>query len=350
MANVDPFAKVTVGDPFRFKAMVHNALIDLINERRIPGMGGGSRIPGHPENETAILVKNATGQDIPQFGVVAITTPSILQSANDQAFRSRHWWNGDTPTSSSIVAITQEPIAKGNTGTETDGRIGPAIMLGQTPAKVNVTDSSHTFCVPSTSTSTLDSAATGPIKLLWYDTSGGSTGNDKWAKVLLLNSSAGGAAASQTHYYAIGAGSNATVASTSWVNSVGPLTEVLGWSLSVNPGSHFSIVSNRIRVATAGKYLINMIAGYAMSTVLIYHVGLALGLNGVADKVVQQAWVDWTNWFGAPGSSQSQILSGSIVKTLAANDDLSAFVGHENDAANSAFVGVDMHIFSLDHF
>ena len=164
------FSPVQPGDPFRPQAMVWNEMLAVLNQnRKIPK----ATIPDREWDRASsveILVKNTTGSDLTRFGIVGIDTPTITAPTSIEDWDGFRVFDGETPTSSSFIAITQEPIL--------NGYVGRAVVVGLTPVLVNITNAAHGYCVPGTSLTQLTSAATqgtNGTKILWKAVSSGAS-------------------------------------------------------------------------------------------------------------------------------------------------------------------------------
>ena len=161
------FSPVQPGDPFRPQAMVWNEMLAVLNQnRKIPK----ATIPDREWDRASsveILVKNTTGSDLTRFGIVGIDTPTITAPTSIEDWDGVRVFDGETPTASSFIAITQEPIL--------NGYVGRAVVVGLTPVLVNITNAAHGYCVPGTSLTQLDSAAAGGTKILWKSVASGAS-------------------------------------------------------------------------------------------------------------------------------------------------------------------------------
>lgn len=173
----DTLATVEAGDKLSIPASDWNALVRMARDYYRSSRISGEDLPADREDETTVLVQNNSGSDVGQFGILKVTAPLVLASASRATYSERHAFTGTIPDATSVFVVTQAPIS--------NGAIGPAIIMGETAAKVNVTDSSHKFAVPSASLSAFDSATSGPAEIVWYDVSGGSTGSNLDARLLI---------------------------------------------------------------------------------------------------------------------------------------------------------------------
>jgi hypothetical protein len=195
MNNGDPFGTVEPGDAFVPSAAQWNMLVRMARDFYRGGRQNGKPAPSPIEDGIEVIVKNNSGLTVPQFGVLAVTAPIILPSASLSTFNERHTYVGVVPDPVTAFVITQEPVANGS--------LCRAVIMGETAACLNVLDSTHQYAVPSTSTQLLDTAESGPARILWKDSTAGcgsgsgsgsgcgSGGNGCRARVLLLNDQGG---------------------------------------------------------------------------------------------------------------------------------------------------------------
>lgn len=135
------------------------------------------RVPDLPKPEAAgsvVLVRNThPTTTIPRFGVIGLGDPAIVPADTteiDRLYvrRGRVLLDGTVPaagTHETKLAIAQAPIAA--------GAIGEAIRGGVTPAILDVTNASHEYAAIDGGVAKLQSAETGPIRILWKGTGTG---------------------------------------------------------------------------------------------------------------------------------------------------------------------------------
>lgn len=161
------------------------------------------------------------------------------------------------------------------------------------------------------------------------------------------------AGGSGSHYYAVAGGSgsvSSAVFSFDDPTASGSGTEILGWSLSVNPGSHFSIVSNRVRVGSTGYYHIDFSGAMDCGSHDIATWCIALYKNSTNIFGVLSAGIeDFTNYGTTSDGAQTKRTDSTIL-SLTAGDDLSARAWQWNDSGNSATVAAGISLVSVDHF
>ena len=172
-----PFDKVAPGDPLRISARTFNTFVEAatayrnrqfdIARRPQPGVVHGN-----------IRIRNDTGGDRQAFDVVSIVGPVFGPDDNLTEFQRRVTMRVGVPDVTAVaagrVAILAEPLAA--------GRIGRAYIYGTCAARVKILDPSHVNAVPVEGvTDYLESAAEGPIQILWNDSV--SIGSVAWSLI-----------------------------------------------------------------------------------------------------------------------------------------------------------------------
>ena len=170
MANIDPFRRLRHGDKLRgLPVPVWNRVLD--------GFGKNLKTDGIPSplgGPVEILVRNTTADALPPRSVVGIDTPTFTYANEPYQFYDRDVMDGEAPTATATIAITQEPISV--------NAIGVARVLGMARVQVYISNENHTHAIPTTLTTQLTSATTGPATILHKDSTG--TGV-KWCVVML---------------------------------------------------------------------------------------------------------------------------------------------------------------------
>lgn len=174
----DTFDKVRDGQPLEIAAATWNALLEAGEDhsrRKVPG-GGGPALDGPLNPAVRVLVKNATGAALAVGSVVALGTPVVSPADYRREAAATPLFPGTVPAATTdAFAVLAEPL-----GIE---EIGRAVLMGVASCNVNVVGATDTYATPKASDSTqLDSAATGPARILWREA--GSSGTKK-ALVLL---------------------------------------------------------------------------------------------------------------------------------------------------------------------
>lgn len=94
---------------------MHNAIADLLSKSET---SSGFGIENN-RDPTTLLIRNDTGAELPQFGIVGIGSPLVSPSDNLTAFMNRLAFAGLSPVQSTYrykFGVTLGPIAMGATG------------------------------------------------------------------------------------------------------------------------------------------------------------------------------------------------------------------------------------------
>jgi hypothetical protein len=140
-------------------------------------------VPGPRDDLPPVVNGSGAAIDAP-FGVLRVTTPVELPADKSTAPYEGLKFTGAAPdaatTSNHRFVVLQEPAG--------DGQPAPAVFVGPTWVKVNVSDESHTHAVAiAGDTAKLASASSG-VQVLWKESGTG----EKWAVVLLGGGGASG--------------------------------------------------------------------------------------------------------------------------------------------------------------
>lgn len=176
MTGGDPLKKVQPGHPFRMPAAAYNAFVDAAADfqRRSLNKGGvDSCGRGYPPG--IVLIRNDSGADVGQFGVLTLGGIVIDPADNEPEFRSGPVFAGIAPVAGKPLAVLQEPVAS--------EKFGRAMIYGVTPVKLNAAAGGAGFAdLISGTSATLVPAMTGPARVLWCADEGESA---VWAVVCL---------------------------------------------------------------------------------------------------------------------------------------------------------------------
>ncbi|MDD5598461.1 MAG: hypothetical protein PHV82_10990 [Victivallaceae bacterium] len=176
--------KVITGETFKVKASTWNTFIDAANHYKNTQMSLGSGALRGNAKTGIVLVQNDSGELLEQFSPV-ILDDLIIQPDDDekeQEFKSRvpvfsgkkvSADNKDMP-----FAILQTPLEL--------EKIGKALLLGVTPAKINIGNESHEYA--KLDASELVSTSSGVGRILWKESGTG----EKWALLQLGGGGSGG--------------------------------------------------------------------------------------------------------------------------------------------------------------
>jgi hypothetical protein len=138
--------------------------------------GAGAPLDSRLGPQLVVHVRNDTGADLPDFGVVTLSDSLLAGTDAEQSQRDTREGpvlKGLLPAADTVIAVTQEPIRK-------DG-IGRATVIGVTPCKLLVNAAGHAAArVIVGDTAKLGSAGDGVPVVYKAATSG-----ETWAVVLL---------------------------------------------------------------------------------------------------------------------------------------------------------------------
>lgn len=179
--------KVRSGEKFEVMASTWNAFIDAANFTKMMRQNtrGGGVSSGLDVG--IVNVQNATENQQYRFGALVIDNIAVPPETSEDEFTScaplylciqATESNKDKP-----FVVLLEPLAPGATGR--------GMLIGTTPAQVNVLDETHGYIEPSTdsgSSGALQSSETGFGRILWKESGTGT----KWALVQLGCGGAGG--------------------------------------------------------------------------------------------------------------------------------------------------------------
>jgi len=172
----DTFRTVKTGEPLAIPAAAWNALMDSARKNATPEVGFNRDSQSGP---VEVSVRNDSGADLPRFGVLSIDAPLISPADNEGEFLGRVAFSGVAITAlnahSFVMAL--EPIL--------DGKIGRATLSGTNTCTVTVGDTRHQFARALAGSNVLITASSGPVRLLWVESS---TGSDKRAVVQIDHS------------------------------------------------------------------------------------------------------------------------------------------------------------------
>lgn len=174
MAN--PLQKVRPGDPLKIPAELYNAMIDAVAAVREMRRTGGNAISGQSSNPFIVHVRNDTGNEVEQFGIIGIGAPIVTKDDNETEFRNnpKHF-SGELPDLEDHAgrwAVVLQHL--------TEDYTGAAVIGGITPVKVDVVSEAHAFAdLKDGDVEKLESADAGPARILWKETGTGT----KWALI-----------------------------------------------------------------------------------------------------------------------------------------------------------------------
>ena len=161
--------KVKSGDPLTIPSETFNTFVDAARDFRERQQSSIASRQPERERNGIVLLKNASGSDRNRFDILGIDSPVIEPAENLNEFQNRVALNGSIPSVTSHAgkfAILQEPV-------KADG-IARAMLVGVTPVRVNVTDTSHAFAdLTGGNASQLASSASSGVRILWKESGTG---------------------------------------------------------------------------------------------------------------------------------------------------------------------------------
>ncbi len=173
----DIYRKRLYGDPLTFPAELYNKLAEVAQEADFDRSQDEERFW---RSNTIIKVRNQSGGNVDQFGILQVDVPTILRTDNSDGFKEQVVCDAITPTGGGKFVILLEPIASGD--------IGRAVASGVCPVQLSATGVGKSYCdSASANSATLAPADTGSARILWTET----TGSDYWALVRFPDSSPG---------------------------------------------------------------------------------------------------------------------------------------------------------------
>ena len=171
--NGDAFTRARTGQPMTISAVAWNACLDAADAHR--KRQGPQGAPGMPIFRQAdiVLVKNASGADVPRFGVLGISGVIVTPADSLEEFQSQVALTGVTPTTASHTGkflICIEPLAP--------NAIGRAWVSGVCYAQVDVTNETDRYAdVRNNDRAKLRTLAAGTARILFTESAGTGT---KW--------------------------------------------------------------------------------------------------------------------------------------------------------------------------
>ena len=170
--------KVRPGESLQIPAKAYNAFVDAARYVRDlqHSIGGAPLRATH--GQTIVLVKNASGSDLPRFGVLEITGVVFSPTDDADGFKSGPVLSGVAPSGNLVgnFVVAMDPIAA--------GELGRAVVGGLSVAYLNVIDAAHEYAdTASGVTATLRTCPAGAARIIWKESGTGS----KWAVVRIGN-------------------------------------------------------------------------------------------------------------------------------------------------------------------
>lgn len=133
----DAFKKVQSGQRLQIPAKAYNAFIDAARAHRasLNSIQPGQR--PRAADSTIVRVRNVSGVDVPQFGVLELSKPDFWSSEEMMKQRVFYGKLPEITIRAGNVVITAEPIPS--------GKCGRAYIHGVVPCRLNVLDESHQY-------------------------------------------------------------------------------------------------------------------------------------------------------------------------------------------------------------
>jgi hypothetical protein len=160
----DPLTKANSGDRIILSASTFNTIVDAVNvqkNRQINIGSGGETMAAHAG---LVPVRNDSGSDLDQCGILGIASPLFSPTDNLPGFKRDVILSGVTPTAlyQNRFAVVQGPIKA--------GKIGTCRVIGPCAVMLDMTDATHGFAtvVPG-AVGHLVSVPYGPATILWYE-------------------------------------------------------------------------------------------------------------------------------------------------------------------------------------
>ena len=160
----DPFRHVRPGQKLEVPAAAYNAFLDAARRERGRMLDTGRDRDADGRKYGVIKVRNASGGDVPRFGVLALTGPIIAPYPELAEFQAQVAIDGETPVGpDKPFAILLEPLE--------DQAIGRAVVAGIVPVRLTTDGPPGLgYAVPiDGSVINLRPAAAGPAWIVWTD-------------------------------------------------------------------------------------------------------------------------------------------------------------------------------------
>lgn len=172
----DAFRKARSGDPLRIPVRAYNAFVDAAIDQRSRFHATAVDHQREMRSSGLVLVRNQSGHDADRFAALGVDGPVFLPDPEPDpgAFARRVHLVGVTPRERDHVGrfvVAQAPIPA--------DRVGPALAVGITPARVLVEDERDAFADIAEADTVLRSGAAGSAAILWKEPGTG----ERWAVV-----------------------------------------------------------------------------------------------------------------------------------------------------------------------
>lgn len=178
--------KANKGDALNIPANAYNAFVEAaLHHKGSTGAKTRDAKERSPLNSAVVTVMNDSGAAQAQFAVLQISAPVILPADNEQGFKERMVLKVITPDADGAGrwVVLQQPLGV--------NEFGPAIAVGVSVCKINLTDEAHT-CVESVDGNVIpDSGAAGSGQILWV-AGGVGTADDTGEQLSVIRLGGGG--------------------------------------------------------------------------------------------------------------------------------------------------------------
>jgi hypothetical protein len=168
--TVDPMHNVNPGDPLQLTARQVNAWNKLASQQ--PSVGATAAQP-EPAPFLTLWGKNTGSTTVAQFEALKIS--GLVLDASGPQFKSKPVVSvGQVDAIDNALAIAVEPIGA--------GKIGRVAVSGVVPCRITNTDAANKFARPTSSSTILTGASSGPAEIIWMQ---GGTGTNQQGLVRL---------------------------------------------------------------------------------------------------------------------------------------------------------------------
>jgi hypothetical protein len=176
----EPLTKANSGDRIILSGSTFNTIVDAIAQGRNRQVNIGSGGETTAGSAGLVPVRNDSGSDVDQCGILGIACPLFSPTDNLPGFKRDVIISGVIPTAlyQNRFAVVQGPIKA--------GKIGTCRVIGPCAVMLDMVDASHGFAtvVPG-AVGHLVSVPYGPVSILWYEGISKTSLGLQWALVNL---------------------------------------------------------------------------------------------------------------------------------------------------------------------
>jgi len=155
--------KVQTGQKLRIPATAYNAFVDAALANRASDSGAPAGIGGNAIDGIDVWIRNSSGADVGQFGVLGLGDALFPVETRPVAFKATLAIVGEAPTAADHLgkfAVMIEPVASGAMG---HGRVA-----GLCACQIDVVNSAHGFAeIADGALAPLASAVSGAAQIIW---------------------------------------------------------------------------------------------------------------------------------------------------------------------------------------